>query len=185
MISDVLIKLRTFKAYYCPIRTSITWRVLYYMVFLPFPYLMVWIQKNIRLSAKPRGFHLITNEVLGLVPELNTITIGLFHLFIQHTSASISLNENADPSVRRDMETSIERIVPENAPYSHDDEGPDDMVIVFDKPAHVKSSIFGASLTIPISHGRLATGTWQGIWLGEHRNQGGSRKLVVTIQGQQ
>ena len=97
-----------------------------------FSHFMVWIQKNIRLSAKQRGFHLITNEVLGQVPELKTINMGLFHLFIQHTSASISLNENADPSVRKDMETSIERIVPENASYSHDDEGPDDMVMIFD-----------------------------------------------------
>ncbi|KAJ3030973.1 UNVERIFIED_CONTAM: hypothetical protein HDU68_007173 [Siphonaria sp. JEL0065] len=140
---------------------------------------MVWLQKSIRLSAKPRGCHLITSEVLNHISEdLQKVNIGICHVFIQHTSASLTLNENADPSVRVDMETTLNRIVPEGKHYTHDDEGDDDM------PAHVKSSLMGASLSIPIARGRLATGTWQGIWLCEHRDRGGSRNLVVTINGE-
>lgn len=136
-----------------------------------------WRQFEISLSPKPRGFHLISSEVLEQLPDLANIQVGLLHVFIQHTSASISLNENADPDVRLDMELSINRICPEDLPYRHTCEGPDDM------PAHVKASLFGASISVPISKGRLALGTWQGIYLGEHRNRGGSRKLIVTLQG--
>ncbi|KAI8906844.1 hypothetical protein EDD86DRAFT_174496, partial [Gorgonomyces haynaldii] len=135
-------------------------------------------QQQISLQPKRRGCHLVTNEVVSQVPELSKYSVGLMHVFIQHTSASLTLNENADPSVRVDMESSLNRIVPEDMDYTHDDEGADDM------PAHVKSSLFGASVTIPITNGRLNLGqTWQGIWLCEHRNRGGSRRLVITIQG--
>jgi secondary thiamine-phosphate synthase enzyme len=140
----------------------------------------MWLQKNLILKAKPRGFHLITDELLWQLPELKTIKIGLAHFFLQHTSASLSLNENADPSVRQDFESYFNRVVPENAPYfTHILEGADDM------PAHLKSSLLGVNLTIPIQAGRLALGTWQGIYLGEHRDDGGVRKLLVTISGEQ
>lgn len=139
----------------------------------------VWLQKELELQARSRGFHLITREIEQALPELNTISIGLANLFIQHTSASLTLNENADPDVRSDMEKHFNKFVPENAPYyDHILEGSDDM------PAHIKASLLGCSLTIPINSGRFSMGTWQGIYLGEHRNQAGSRKLVVTIQGQ-
>jgi secondary thiamine-phosphate synthase enzyme len=139
----------------------------------------MWIQKSITLKAYSRGFHLVTNEILSLVPEIRDITIGTANLFIQHTSASLSINENADPDVRIDMESHINRIIPENAPYfRHILEGSDDM------PAHIKSSLFGVSITVPISNGRFNLGTWQGIYLGEHRDYGGNRKIVVTIQGE-
>tara|TARA_R110002074_G_scaffold251008_1_gene422652 strand:+ start:180 stop:617 length:438 start_codon:yes stop_codon:yes gene_type:complete len=140
--------------------------------------IMAWIQKQIRLPAFRRGFHIVTQEVLSEIPELLTIKIGLMHVFIMHTSASLSINENADPDVPVDLEMSFNKIAPESFPYVHTCEGPDDM------PAHVKASLIGNSLTIPISEGRLCLGTWQGIYLCEHRNHGGSRRLVVTIQGE-
>ena len=136
-----------------------------------------WRQFSISLSPRQRGFHLITSEVLQNLPDLSEIEMGLMHVFIQHTSAGLTLNENADPDVRIDMETAINQICPEDLPYVHTCEGPDDM------PAHVKASLFGSSVTIPISNGRLALGTWQGIYLCEHRNRGGARSLLVTIQG--
>ncbi|MEQ8905903.1 secondary thiamine-phosphate synthase enzyme YjbQ [Ekhidna sp.] len=132
-------------------------------------------QHNITLSSFPRGFHLITNEVLSQV-DLNGIQVGLLHLFIKHTSASLTINENADPTVRTDFESHFNKSVPENAPYyQHTYEGSDDM------PAHLKASTLGSSVTIPITNGRLNLGTWQGIYLGEHRDHGGSRKLIVTV----
>ena len=139
---------------------------------------MAWIQKQIRLPAFRRGFHIITQEVLSEIPELSSIKVGLMHVFIMHTSASLSINENADPDVPVDLEMSFNRIAPESFPYVHTCEGPDDM------PAHVKASLIGNSLSIPISEGRLCLGTWQGIYLCEHRNQGGSLRLIVTIQGE-
>ncbi len=139
----------------------------------------MWIQKAFRLAPKPRGFHLITNEILDEIPEIQRFSIGLLHLFIQHTSASLTLNENADPDVRVDLETCFNAIVPEaGLPLVHTLEGPDDM------PAHVKSSLLGSSVNIPIRRGSLALGTWQGIYLCEHRNRGGSRQLVATMNGQ-
>ena len=139
---------------------------------------MGWHQKRLKLPAFRRGFHLITNHVLATLPELTSIKIGLLHVFIQHTSASLSINENADPDVPRDLEQSFNSIAPEDFPYVHICEGPDDM------PAHVKSSLLGCSLTIPISSGRLCLGTWQGIYLCEHRNHGGERSLVLTVHGE-
>jgi secondary thiamine-phosphate synthase enzyme len=139
---------------------------------------MAWIQKQIRLPALRRGFHLVTHEVLSEIPELSQIDVGIMHVFIMHTSASLSINENADPDVPVDLEMAFNKIAPESFPYVHTCEGPDDM------PAHVKASMIGNSLTIPISGGRLCLGTWQGIYLCEHRNHGGSRRLVVTIQGE-
>lgn len=139
----------------------------------------MWAQKNLSLRARPRGFHLITEEVVQQLPEIQGLRVGLVHLFIQHTSASLTLNENADPTVRSDMEAHFDQAVPERAPYyQHTYEGDDDM------PAHIKASLLGASVTIPISSGRLALGTWQGIYLGEHRDHGGSRRIVATIQGE-
>lgn len=139
---------------------------------------MSWQQKQISLKPRQRGFHLITDEIESLLPELHDYQVGLCHLFIQHTSASLTLNENADPDVRHDMEAFSLQAMPENADYyRHTLEGPDDM------PAHIKSSVFGASVMIPIADGRLRLGTWQGIWLGEHRVQGGSRRVIVTLQG--
>jgi secondary thiamine-phosphate synthase enzyme len=143
----------------------------------------MWQQKEFRLKPYPRGFHLITKDVIAELPELKTVSIGLLHLFIKHTSASLTLNENADPTVRKDFETYFTRAVPESGPenqpyYEHNDEGPDDL------PAHIKSSLLGASLTIPVSNGRLNLGTWQGIYLCEHRNQGGARTLLATLQGE-
>lgn len=138
----------------------------------------IWFQKNIQLKSRARGFHLITQEVLEALPELLTIKMGILHIFIQHTSASLSINENADPDVRKDLERHFSQFVPENAPYyEHTLEGTDDM------PAHIKTVTIGASLSIPISDGAIALGLWQGIYLGEHRNKGGSRHLVVTLQG--
>ncbi|MDX5628736.1 MULTISPECIES: secondary thiamine-phosphate synthase enzyme YjbQ [unclassified Brenneria] len=139
----------------------------------------MWIQHEIRLKPKARGFHLITDEVLAQVSELRRIRVGLMHVFIQHTSASLTLNENADPTVRQDFERFFNRLVPEDEPYyRHVDEGSDDM------PAHLKGSLLGSSLTLPISNGRLNVGIWQGIYLCEHRNHGGGRTLVVTLQGE-
>ncbi|AYV21150.1 secondary thiamine-phosphate synthase enzyme YjbQ [Vibrio mediterranei] len=139
----------------------------------------MWQQKTLYLSAKARGFHLITDEIEQQLPQLKDYSVGLLHLFIQHTSASLTLNENADPTVRSDMESHFNRYVPENAPYyKHTYEGSDDM------PAHIKSSLLGASVTIPINQGQLALGTWQGIYLGEHRDFGGERRIIATLQGQ-
>lgn len=140
---------------------------------------MLWTQKTITLRARPRGFHLITEEVLGQLPELRRYRVGLAHVFILHTSAGLTLNENASPEVRADFEAHFSRMVPEGAPYyQHTLEGPDDM------PAHLKASILGSSLTIPVREGRLALGTWQGLYLGEHRERGGPRRLVVTLWGE-
>ncbi len=139
----------------------------------------MWIQKTINLSAKRRGFHLISDEIEQHLPELRDLRIGLIHLFIQHTSASLTLNENADPTVRSDMEAHFNHFVPERAPYyQHTYEGDDDM------PAHIKSALLGSSVSVPISNGRMALGTWQGIYLGEHRDHGGSRRIIVTVQGE-
>ena len=138
----------------------------------------MWVQRGITLEPRPRGFHLVTREVLGSLPELARLDVGLLHLLIQHTSASLALNENASTDVRRDFETWSDQAVPEGAPYwSHTLEGPDDM------PAHIKAALFGPSLTLPVARGRLALGTWQGIYLCEHRNRGGARSLVATAWG--
>ena len=138
----------------------------------------MWYQCEIRLSAKARGFHLVTDEIVRQVPELRSVSIGFLQVFIKHTSASLTINENADPTVRGDFERFFNHAVPENEPYyQHLDEGSDDM------PAHLKSSILGSSVMIPITEGRLNMGIWQGIYLCEHRNHGGPRTLVVTIQG--
>ena len=139
----------------------------------------MWSQQTLQIAAKSRGFHLITDEVISQVAELYSVKIGMFHLFIQHTSASLTINENADPTVRQDLESHFNQFVPENASYyRHDYEGSDDM------PAHIKSSILGASISIPITNGQLNLGIWQGIYLCEHRNRGSCRKLIATIQGE-
>ncbi len=138
----------------------------------------MWLQKQIQLGARERGFHLITDEVLQKFPEIGSVKVGLAHFLLQHTSASLSLNENADSSVRRDMESHFNQLVPENAAYyEHTFEGADDM------PAHIKSGLLGTELTLPISDGKLMLGTWQGLYLGEHRNHAGPRTIVVTVQG--
>jgi secondary thiamine-phosphate synthase enzyme len=138
----------------------------------------MWVQRQIELDARPRGFHLVTREVLGALPELGDVSVGLLHLLIQHTSASLALNENASPDVRRDFESYFNAAVPEDAPYwTHTLEGADDM------PAHIKASLLGPSLTLPVARGRLALGTWQGIYLCEHRDRGGSRSVVATLWG--
>lgn len=140
----------------------------------------MWIQKEFKLKARPRGFHLVTDEVLSALPELANIRCGLLHLLLKHTSASLTLNENADMTVRQDFESFFNKAVPEDEPYyRHNYEGSDDL------PAHLKSSILGATLTIPITNGRLNLGIWQGIYLCEHRNHGGNRSLVATIQGEE
>ncbi len=140
---------------------------------------MQFIQKQITLSAKERGFHLITDEILPHVSEISQIKTGLAHIFIQHTSASLTINENADPSVRRDFGAHFKRMVPEDTSlYEHTVEGPDDMT------AHIKTSLLGPSISVPITEGKLNFGTWQGIYLCEHRNNGGRRKLVVTLFGE-
>lgn len=139
----------------------------------------MWIQREIDLDPRPRGFHLVTQEVVKAIPELGEIETGLLHLLIQHTSASLALNENASPDVRRDFESWANEAVPEQAPYwTHTTEGADDM------PAHIKASLFGPSLTLPISSGRLALGTWQGIYLCEHRDRGGPRTVLATAWGE-
>jgi len=138
----------------------------------------MWAQHEIRLRARPRGFHLITGEIAENLPELERIDIGLAHLFIRHTSASLTINENASPDVRVDFETWFNVVVPESFPaWTHTLEGPDDM------PAHIKASLLGHAVTIPIRSGRLALGTWQGVYLGEHRDHGGSRMLLATLSG--
>jgi secondary thiamine-phosphate synthase enzyme len=139
---------------------------------------MTWSQQEIHLPAFSRGFHLITDRIRAAVSEIRDIDIGLLHVFILHTSASLSINENADPDVPQDLELAFNEIAREDFAYQHTLEGPDDM------PAHVKCSMIGSSLTIPISQGRLCLGTWQGIFLCEHRDHGGSRRIVVTVQGQ-
>ena len=138
----------------------------------------MWRQRDITLRPRPRGFHLVTRDVLAELPEVGELSVGLLHLLIQHTSASLTLNENASPDVRRDFESWTDAAVPEDARYwTHTDEGPDDM------PAHVKASLLGPSLALPVAHGRLALGTWQGTYLCEHRDRGGSRSLVATLNG--
>lgn len=139
----------------------------------------MWIQREMRLRPRERGFHLITDEVVHALPELGRLRVGLLHLFIKHSSASLTLNENADPAVRRDLEAYFCQLVPENAAWcTHLDEGPDDM------PAHVKASLLGSSLSIPVTDGRLNMGIWQGVYLGEHRKQGGGRRILLTLQGE-
>lgn len=140
---------------------------------------MNWVQKQITLSPKPRGFHLVTSEIESQVPEIRGFQVGFAHFFIQHTSASLTINENADPTVREDMESYFNEAIPEGTPYFiHTDEGPDDM------PAHVKSAILGSGVLVPIAGGRLALGTWQGIYLGEHREHAAGRRLMVTLVGE-
>ncbi len=138
----------------------------------------MWLQTELTLEPRPRGFHLVTGEVLRALPELERVEVGLLHLLILHTSASLALNENASPDVRRDFETWFSQAVPERAPYwTHTLEGPDDM------PAHIKAALLGPSLTLPVTRGKLALGTWQGIYLCEHRNHGGPRSLIATAWG--
>jgi secondary thiamine-phosphate synthase enzyme len=138
----------------------------------------MWIQREITLEPRPRGFHLVTREVLSALPDLGELEVGVLHLLIQHTSASLALNENASPDVRRDFESYFSEAVPERAPYwTHTLEGSDDM------PAHIKAAMLGESLTLPVAHGRPALGTWQGIYLCEHRDRGGSRRVVATAWG--
>jgi secondary thiamine-phosphate synthase enzyme len=139
----------------------------------------VWLQREITLRARERGFHLVTREVVEALPELGDVRAGLLHLFIRHTSASLTLNENASPDVRRDFEEWFSRAVPDGSPYfAHTLEGPDDM------PAHLKASLLGPSVSFPVARGRPALGTWQGIYLCEHRDRGGARSLVVTVWGE-
>lgn len=139
----------------------------------------MWLQKHVFLGQKAQGFHLITDELLEQLPEIKHVKFGVAHMFIRHTSASLSINENADPTVRSDLKSHLDKMVPENAPYyKHTDEGPDDM------PAHIKTSLLGNSISIPIENGILALGTWQGIYLGEHRKHGGTREVIVTINGE-
>jgi len=139
----------------------------------------MWAQREVVLEPRPRGFHLVTDEVVRGVPELSSLSVGMAHVFILHTSASLTLNENADASVRRDFRAWFDRAVPDDADYfEHTTEGPDDMT------SHIKSSLLGPSLTLPVSGGRLALGTWQGIYLCEHREHGGARRLTVTVWGE-
>ena len=139
----------------------------------------MWLQREVVLRPRTRGFHLVTAEVIDALPELSTIATGLAHIFIRHTSASLTLNENASPDVRRDFESWFDAAVPERSPmWSHTLEGPDDM------PAHIKAALLGPSLSLPIAAGRLALGTWQGIYLCEHRNAGGARRLLITLWGE-
>jgi secondary thiamine-phosphate synthase enzyme len=140
----------------------------------------VWLQRVIELNPRPRGFHLVTSEVFGALPEAAEVRVGLLHLLIAHTSASLTLSENASPEVRADFESWFDRAVPEGAPFwTHTLEGDDDM------PAHVKAALLGPSLTLPLRNGRPALGTWQGIYLCEHRDRGGPRRLVATIHGEE
>jgi secondary thiamine-phosphate synthase enzyme len=140
----------------------------------------VWIQEQIELRPRPRGFHLVTSEIVDAVPDLNRLAVGIATLFMQHTSASLTLNENASPDVRRDFSAWFDRAVPDGADYFvHTLEGPDDM------PAHLKASLTGSSLTIPVSRGSLALGTWQGVYLCEHRDNGGARRVVFTAFGEE
>lgn len=139
----------------------------------------MWQQTSIILRARPRGFHLVTDELLAALPQLKQCRIGLLHLLLQHTSASLTVNENADPSVRRDFERFFDRLAPQGeSGYEHEYEGPDDL------PAHFKASLLGCQLTLPVRDGRLALGTWQGVYLGEHRDRGGPRTVLATLQGE-
>lgn len=139
---------------------------------------MPWWQQTLELPAKSRGLHSITREIAAAMPQLASVKMGLLHLFLQHTSASLTINENADPDVPRDLDRAIDALAPEDFPHTHTIEGPDDM------PAHVKNSLLGCSLTVPVSAGRLALGTWQGIFLCEHRNRASRRKIVLTLWGE-
>lgn len=139
---------------------------------------MAWIQRSVQLAARRRGFHLITEEVERALPELRGVTAGVLHVFIQHTSASLTINENADPDVPADLERALSALAPEDFPHTHTIEGPDDM------PAHVKSCLLGSSVSVPVGQGRLLLGTWQGIYLCEHRNRAAGRKLVLTLHGE-
>jgi secondary thiamine-phosphate synthase enzyme len=140
---------------------------------------MAWHQVEIRLKPRPRGFHLVTGEIVAALPELSRFRVGVAHIYVKHTSASLTINENADPDVRADLGRWCDTVVPEGAPYFvHTAEGDDDM------PAHVKASLLGSSVSVPIRDGRLAFGTWQGVYLGEHRDHGGSRTLVITLNGE-
>ena len=138
----------------------------------------VWIQREVTLDPRPRGFHLVTREVVEAIPEMREVAIGMANVFIRHTSASLTLNENASADVRRDFETWVNHAVPEDFAWTHTLEGADDM------PAHVKASLMGPSLTLPVADGHLALGTWQGIYLCEHRDRGGSRSLLATVHGE-
>lgn len=139
----------------------------------------MWRQTLITLRPRPRGFHLVTEEILAALPELRRCRVGLLHLWLQHTSASLTVNENADPAVRRDFERFFNRLVPQGeSDYEHDDEGPDDL------PAHFKGSLLGCQVSLPVRDGQLAMGTWQGIYLGEHRDQGGVRRVLATLHGE-
>ncbi len=139
----------------------------------------MWLQSIITLRSRPRGFHLVTDELLAGLPELAACRVGLLHLWLRHTSASLTVNENADPAVRRDFERFFNRLVPQGErDYEHADEGPDDL------PAHFKASLLGCQLSLPVGAGRLQLGTWQGIYLGEHRNHGGARQVVATLHGE-
>jgi secondary thiamine-phosphate synthase enzyme len=138
----------------------------------------MWTQREIVLEPRPRGFHLVTAEILAALPELGELRVGLCNLLLQHTSAGLTLNENASPDVRRDMRTWFDTVVPERFPWTHTLEGSDDM------PAHVKASLTGPELTLPVTSGRLALGTWQGIYLCEHRDRGGARRVVATLTGE-
>lgn len=139
----------------------------------------MWQQTLITLRARPRGFHLVTDELLAQLPRLRECRTGLLHLWLQHTSASLTINENADPAVRRDFERFFNRLVPQDMDgFEHNDEGPDDL------PAHFKASLLGCQVTVPVTSGRLATGTWQGIYLGEHRDHGGARRVLATLYGE-
>ncbi len=138
----------------------------------------MWVQREVQLDARPRGFHLVTRDVEAGVPDLRSIAVGIAHVFIRHTSASLTLNENASPDVRRDFETWFNDAVPEDFRWTHTLEGPDDM------PAHVKASLLGPALSLPVSGGRLALGTWQGVYLCEHRDSAGARRVVATVWGE-
>ena len=139
----------------------------------------MWQQRSVSLRPRSRGFHLVTDELLAALPELAQLRVGLLHLWLQHSSASLSVNENADPAVRRDFERFFNRLVPQGeGGYEHDDEGPDDL------PAHFKASLLGCQLQLPIQNGRLALGSWQGIYLGEHRDHGGARRVLATLHGE-
>ncbi len=139
---------------------------------------MAWFQREIRLAPRRRGFHLVTDEVLAALPELRQVRVGVLHVFLRHTSAALTINENADPDVPRDLEASFDHLAPEDFPHRHTVEGPDDM------PAHVKCSLLGSSVSIPVRDGRLCLGTWQGIYLCEHRNRAAGRSLVLTLHGE-
>ncbi|MCE9547582.1 MAG: secondary thiamine-phosphate synthase enzyme YjbQ [Planctomycetia bacterium] len=137
----------------------------------------MWLQRQIALRPFTQGLHLITDDIVRALPELRQCRVGLLHIFIQHTSASLTINENADPDVPQDLETALCELAPEDYPYRHTCEGPDDM------PAHIKAALLGSSVTVPVTDGRLRLGTWQGVYLCEHRRHGGQRKLVLTLQG--